>query len=460
MDKVVPVKKNNDYEIYIDDFGNMGEGIGKVDNFTVFVKDAVKGEKVKAKIIKVNKNFAIGKLIDVIEKSEDRAEPVCSIYNKCGGCQLQHLKYEKQLEFKKNKVTECLRRIAKVDLSTVKINETIGMETPNYYRNKVQLPVGEVNGEVKIGFYRERSHDIIEVDKCFIQDDTANEIMLVVKKWIKDFNIEAYNEALGKGVLRHIMIRKAFKTGQIMLVLVTNTEKLPQKKELIHRITTEIKGIKGIIQNINNKKTNVVLGQREITLWGENIIEDYIGEFKFNVSSKSFFQVNPVQTEKLYETALRFAGLTGNEVVFDAYCGTGTISLFLSQKANKVYGVEMVPEAIENAKINAQQNGVDNAEFIVGKAEEEIPKLIEKGIKPEIVVVDPPRKGCEKALLESIASGEPRTIVYVSCDPATLSRDLGILNELGYEVKEVQPVDMFPETGHVETVVLLQRGIM
>ncbi|URZ05140.1 23S rRNA (uracil(1939)-C(5))-methyltransferase RlmD [Clostridium felsineum] len=460
MDKVVPVKKNNDYEIYIDDFGNMGEGIGKVDNFTVFVKDAVKGEKVKAKIIKVNKNFAIGKLIDVIEKSEDRAEPVCSIYNKCGGCQLQHLKYEKQLEFKKNKVTECLRRIAKVDLSPVKINETIGMETPNYYRNKVQLPVGEVNGEVKIGFYRERSHDIIEVDKCFIQDDTANEIMLVVKKWIKDFNIEAYNEALGKGVLRHIMIRKAFKTGQIMLVLVTNTEKLPQKKELIHRITTEIKGIKGIIQNINNKKTNVVLGQREITLWGENIIEDYIGEFKFNVSSKSFFQVNPVQTEKLYETALRFAGLTGNEVVFDAYCGTGTISLFLSQKANKVYGVEMVPEAIENAKINAQQNGVDNAEFIVGKAEEEIPKLIEKGIKPEIVVVDPPRKGCEKALLESIASGEPRTIVYVSCDPATLSRDLGILNELGYEVKEVQPVDMFPETGHVETVVLLQRGIM
>ncbi|URZ02091.1 23S rRNA (uracil(1939)-C(5))-methyltransferase RlmD [Clostridium felsineum] len=457
MDKVVPVKKNNDYEIYIDDFGNMGEGIGKVDNFTVFVKGAVKGEKVKAKIIKVNKNFAIGKLIDVIEKSEDRAEPVCSIYNKCGGCQLQHLKYEKQLEFKKNKVTECLRRIAKVDLSTVKINETIGMETPNYYRNKVQLPVGEVNGEVKIGFYRERSHDIIEVDKCFIQDDTANEIMLVVKKWIKDFNIEAYNEALGKGVLRHIMIRKAFKTGQIMLVLVTNTEKLPQKKELIHRITTEIKGIKGIIQNINNKKTNVVLGQREITLWGENIIEDYIGEFKFNVSSKSFFQVNPVQTEKLYETALRFAGLTGNEVVFDAYCGTGTISLFLSQKANKVYGVEMVPEAIENAKINAQQNGVDNAEFIVGKAEEEIPKLIEKGIKPEIVVVDPPRKGCEKALLESIASGEPRTIVYVSCDPATLSRDLAILNELGYEVKEVQPVDMFPETGHVETVVMMSK---
>ncbi|MCR3760522.1 23S rRNA (uracil(1939)-C(5))-methyltransferase RlmD [Clostridium felsineum] len=460
MDKVVPVKKNNDYEIYIDDFGNMGEGIGKVDNFTVFVKGAVKGEKVKAKIIKVNKNFAIGKLIDVIEKSEDRAEPVCSIYNKCGGCQLQHLKYEKQLEFKKNKVTECLRRIAKVDLSTVKINETIGMETPNYYRNKVQLPVGEVNGEVKIGFYRERSHDIIEVDKCFIQDDTANEIMFVIKKWIKDFNIEAYNEALGKGVLRHIMIRKAFKTGQIMLVLVTNTEKLPQKKELIHRITTEIKGIKGIIQNINNKKTNVVLGQREITLWGENIIEDYIGEFKFNVSSKSFFQVNPVQTERLYETALRFAGLTGNEVVFDAYCGTGTISLFLSQKANKVYGVEMVPEAIENAKINAQQNGVDNAEFIVGKAEEEIPKLIEKGIKPEIVVVDPPRKGCEKALLESIASGEPRTIVYVSCDPATLSRDLGILNELGYEVKEVQPVDMFPETGHVETIVLIQRKII
>ncbi|ADZ19573.1 SAM-dependent methyltransferase [Clostridium acetobutylicum EA 2018] len=457
MEKVIPVKKNNDYEIYIDDFGNMGEGIGKIDNFTVFVKDAVKGEKVRAKIIKVNKSFAIGKLIDIIEKSQDRTEPVCSIYKKCGGCQLQHLKYTEQLEFKKNKVVECLKRIGKLDLSSVRINETIGMEDPYFYRNKVQLPVGETAGEAKIGFYRERSHEIIEVDKCFIQDDSANEIILLIKRWIKEFNIEGYNEYSGKGTLRHIMIRKAFKTGQIMLVLVTNTENVPHKKELIHMITTEIQGIKGIIQNINNKKTNVILGQREITLWGESTIEDYIGEFKFNISSKSFFQMNPIQTEKLYSAALKYAGLTGKEVVFDAYCGTGTISLFLSQNAKKVYGVEIIPEAIENAKINAKQNGIENTEFIVGKSEEEIPKLIEKGIAPEVVVVDPPRKGCEKSLLHSIAEASPKTIVYVSCDPATLSRDLGILSELGYEVNEVQPVDMFPMTGHVETIVLIKR---
>lgn len=457
MDKVIPVEKNKDYEIYIDSFGNMGEGIGKINNFTVFVKGAVKGERAKIKIVKVNKNFAFGKLLEVIEKSDKRCEPICSIYNNCGGCQLQHISYSEQLEFKEHKVIDCLERIGKLDTNSIIVHDTIGMENPHYYRNKVQLPVGEVYGKVKIGFYRERSHEIIEVDKCFIQDEAANEIMLIIKKWIEKFNITGYNEALGTGILRHIMIRKAFKTGDVMLVLVTNGANLPHKEKLIHSITTEVKGIMGIIQNINNKKTNVVLGQKEITLWGQNTIQDYIGEFKFNISPKSFFQVNPVQTEKLYSTALKYAGLTGKEVVFDAYCGTGTISLFLSQNAKKVYGVEIIPEAIENAKINAKQNGVENAEFIVGKSEEEIPKLIANGIKPEVVVVDPPRKGCEKSLLYAIAEASPRTIVYVSCDPATLGRDLGILSESGYEVVEVQPVDMFPETGHVETVVNLCR---
>lgn len=458
MNKVIPVEKNKDYEIYIDGLGNMGEGVGKIDNFTIFVKGAIKGEKVRIKITKVNKNFAFGRLIEVIEEAKDRSEPICSNYKRCGGCQMQHLSYEAQLEFKKQKVVDCIERIGKIDSNSVIIHDTIGMNPPHYYRNKVQLPVGEKNGEPQIGFYAERSHEIIDIDKCYIQFEAANEIMSLIKAWMTEYKIRGYNEQTGTGTLRHIMVRRGFKTGQIMLVLVTTNENLPHKKELIDAITENINEITGIIQNINSKKTNVILGEKEITLWGKDQIQDYIGEFKFNISSKSFFQVNPVQTEKLYNAALKYAGLTGNEVVFDAYCGTGTISLFLSQNAKMVYGVEIIPEAIENAKINAIENKIKNAEFIVGKSEEEIPKLIERGIKPEVVVVDPPRKGCEKVLLESIASAAPRTIVYVSCDPATLGRDLGILNGIGYEVKEVQPVDMFPETGHVETIVLIQRA--
>lgn len=457
MNKLVPVEKNKDYEIYIDGFGSMGEGIGKIDNFTVFVKGAVKGEKVKVKITKVNKNFAFGRVMDIIEKSGDRTEPICPAYKRCGGCQMQHLSYKAQLEFKKQKVVDCIERIGKIRTASIIVHDTIEMKPPYYYRNKVQLPVGEKNGEVQIGFYAERSHEIIDIDKCYIQFEAANEMIKLVKEWMNEFKIQGYDEQTGRGTLRHIMIRKGFKTEQIMLVLITVNEALPHKKELIESITQNIDGITGIIQNINSKKTNVILGEKEITLWGDNEIQDYIGEFKFNISSKSFFQVNPVQTEKLYAAALKYAGLTGNEVVFDAYCGTGTISLFLSQNAKMVYGVEIIPEAIENAKINAAQNKVTNAEFIVGKSEEEIPKLIERGIKPEVVVVDPPRKGCEKVLLDAIAGAGPRTIVYVSCDPATLSRDLGTLSELGYEVKEVQPVDMFPATGHVETVVLMSR---
>lgn len=457
MNKVVPVEKNKDYEIYIDGFGSMGEGIGKIDNFTVFVKGAVKGEKIKVKITKVNKNFAFGRIMEIIEKSKDRTEPICPVYKGCGGCQMQHLSYEAQLEFKKQKVVDCIERIGKIKLDSVPVHDTIGMKPPYYYRNKVQLPVGEKNGEVKIGFYAERSHEIVDIDKCCIQFEAANEIVGIIKTWMKEYKIRGYNEQIGTGTLRHIMIRKGFRTEQIMIVLVTVNEALPHKKELVESLTQNIDGITGIIQNINSKKTNVILGEKEITLWGDSQIQDYIGKFKFNISSKSFFQVNPVQTEKLYAAALRYAGLTGNEIVFDAYCGTGTISLFLSQNAKMVYGVEIIPDAIENAKINAAQNKVTNAKFIVGKSEEEIPKLIKRGIKPEVVVVDPPRKGCERCLLEAIASAGPRIVVYVSCDPATLGRDLGILSELGYRVKEVQPVDMFPETGHVETVVLLSQ---
>lgn len=452
---VVPVEKNMDYVMTIDNMGYEGEGVGKIDNFTVFVAGAIIGEKVKIKIVKVSKSYAFGKLLEIIEPSSSRIEPVCSIYKNCGGCNLQHIDYEGQLDFKTNRVMQVVNRIGK--LEDVIIHPTLGMDSPYNYRNKVQLPVSNKNGQVDIGFYAARSHDIINNETCHIQDKAADIVVKLTRQWIKDCNIQSYNEETHQGILRHIMIRKGFKTGEVMVVLVTNGKALPHKEEFIAVMTKKIQGLVSIVQNINNEKTNVILGARCVTLWGKDAITDYIGEFKFEVSPLSFFQVNSAQTEVLYGKALEYANLSGGEVVLDAYCGTGTISLFLSQKAKKVYGVEIVPEAIENAKINASENKVDNAEFIVGQAEVVIPNLISKGVIADVVVVDPPRKGCEKILLEAIASMGPKTIVYVSCDPGTLARDLGILDELGYRTLEIQPVDMFPQTAHVECVVGLCR---
>lgn len=455
MMKNIPVEKNKDYIIDISGMGSEGEGVGKIENFTVFIPHAIKGERCKVKIVKVNKNFAFGKLVEVVEPSLNRTEAVCSIYNRCGGCQIQHMSYKEQLEFKRQKVKDVINRIGKID---VEVEPVIGMENPYRYRNKVQLPIGKENGEVKIGFYAQRSHQIIDISTCYIQDEIGDKVIALTKEWIKQYNIEPYNEEIHKGSIRHIMIRRAFKTGEVMVVIVTKTDELPHKEEFVNIMVQNIPGLKSIMQNVNNKKTNVIMGEKNITLWGKDTIVDYIGKFKFNISPLSFFQVNPIQTEILYSKALEYADLKGQEIVFDAYCGTGTISLFLSQKAKKVYGVEIIKEAIDNAIINAKENGIDNTEFIVGKSEEVIPELINKGIKADVVVVDPPRKGCEKSLLEEIAKISPKRIVYVSCDPATLARDLGILRDLGYETKKVQPVDMFPQTGHVETVVLLQRA--
>jgi 23S rRNA (uracil1939-C5)-methyltransferase len=459
MNNNIPVEKNEIYTINIEALGYEGEGIGKIDDFTVFVKGAIDGEVVEAKIIKVNKNFAFGKLISIIKKSPNRVEPICEIYGKCGGCGLQHLSYEKQLNFKKKRVKDCLERIGKLNLNNndININETIGMENPYRYRNKVQLPVGNKNGEVVVGFYSARSHEIIPMKKCYIQHEVGDEIVALVKTWIKKHNISLYDEENGQGIIRHIMVRKAFKNGDVMVVIIANSNKLPYKEELIKLLQENIAQLKSIVLNINKNRTNVILGDRCETIFGEDNIVDSIGKFKFNISPLSFFQVNPVQTEVLYKKALDYADLRGNEIVFDAYCGAGTISLFLSQKAKRVYGVEIIKEAIEDAKKNAIQNNVQNVEFIVGQSEKVIPELISKGIRADVVVVDPPRKGCEKSLLEAIAKMAPEKIVYVSCDPGTLARDLGILNGLNYKVVEVQPVDMFPETGHVETVVLMSR---
>lgn len=451
----IPVEKNLDYEIEITGQGSNGEGVGKIDGFTVFVPGGIKGEHINIKIIKLEKSYAIGKILDIKKSSAHRTEPACPIYKKCGGCNLQHMDYEGQLEFKKQRVIDAMTRIGK--LENIKVNDVHGMDNPYRYRNKVQLPVGACGCEIKIGFYAPRTHDIIDMEACLIQTEAGDKISKILKDFIINNNIEVYNEHKGTGSLRHIMIRRAFKTGETMLVLVTNTELLPFKEKLIEEVKSQLPEVTSIIQNTNKKNTNVILGETTKTLWGKDTITDYIGEFSFNISPKSFFQVNPIQTEVLYSKALEYADLTGEETVFDAYCGAGTISLFLAQKAKKVYGVEIIPEAIENAKENALNNNITNVEFLVGEAEKIIPDLISQNIKADVVVVDPPRKGCDQTLLHAIATMSPQRIVYVSCDPGTLARDLAILDTLGYKTLVLQPVDMFPQTAHVECVVKLYR---
>ena len=451
------VEKNKEYIFDIISQGYEGEGIAKIDNkYPIFIVGALKGEKVKVRIVKVNKNFAYGKLMEVLEPSEERVNPPCAIYKRCGGCKLQHASYKAQLDFKWDRVKDCVSKIGKLDPTIVKY--PLGMENPWRYRNKVQLPIGLINGEVKIGFFAPRSHDIIDMESCLIQDEIGDKVVKLTREWIEKFNIRPYNvdgEYDEKGIVRHIMIRRGFTTNEVMIVLVTNGEKLPHKEEFVDLMVKNIPGIKSVIQNINSKKTNVILGLESKTLWGEDTISDYIGDFRFNISPLSFFQVNPIQTEVLYGKALEYANLTGNEEVFDAYCGTGTITLFLSQKAKKVYGVEIIPQAIDNAWINAKENKVENVEFFVGESEVVIPDLINKGVKADVVVVDPPRKGCDKKLLDAITNIDAKKIVYVSCDPSTLGRDLQVLEENGYKTLEVQPVDMFPNTAHIENVALL-----
>lgn len=449
-----PIQKGLEYTLDITGMGSEGEGVGKIDGFTVFVKGAIIGESVKVKIIKKTKNYAVGKIEEIITNSESRIEPKCSIYKYCGGCNMQHINYEKQLDLKRQKVEDAIKRIGKID---IKVNETLGMENPLRYRNKVILPVGKDGEEVKIGFYAPRSHSIINMETCSIQHEVADKLSFIIRNWIKENNISVYNEEKGIGNLRNIMIRYGFKTKEAMVVLVTREKEIKGLNKLVDTIKESIPEVKSIIQNINPKNTNVVLGKVCKTIWGKDTIEDYIGDLKFSISPLSFFQVNPVQTEVLYNKALEYADLKGEETVFDAYCGTGTISLFLAKKAKKVYGVEIIEEAIENARENAKNNAIENAEFFVGEAENVIPKIINSGVKPDVVVVDPPRKGCDEKLLVAIAKAEPKRIVYVSCDPATLARDMKTLKELGYEATKVQPVDMFPETAHVETVARLER---
>lgn len=450
------MKKDDLIRLEIEDIGVDGEGIGKQDGFTFFVKDAVIGDTVEAKVMKMKKNYGYARLMNVLIPSERRGEPRCAYARQCGGCQLQAMNYEAQLEFKVNKVWNNLKRLG--GFTDLPKPEIIGMEDPWRYRNKAQFPFGtDKEGHVVTGFYAARSHNIIPTTQCWLGIEENKEILEKILKHMEKFHIPAYEEKTGKGVLRHVLIRKGFTTKEIMVCLIINGRKLKGIEELADSLK-EIPGMTSITLNINTENTNVIMGKEMISVWGQDYITDYIGDVRYQISPLSFYQVNPVQTRKLYETALEYADLKGNEIVWDLYCGIGTISLFLAQKAGQVYGVEIVPAAIEDAKKNAALNGCRNVEFFVGKAEEVLPqKYKEEGIHADVIVVDPPRKGCDMAALETMVKMAPEKIVYVSCDSATLARDLKYLCGEGYEIGKVKACDMFPWSVHVESVVLIQK---
>ncbi|TDL30596.1 23S rRNA (uracil(1939)-C(5))-methyltransferase RlmD [Jeotgalibacillus sp. S-D1] len=451
---VIPVKKNDVLQVTIEDLTHEGHGVGKVEGYPLFIPNALPGEAIDVKVVKTTKNYGFGRLMEWHEKSPDRVEPPCPVYDRCGGCQLQHLSYEGQLKAKQKQVQEVLARIGK--LPHVPVHPTIGMEEPWRYRNKSQVPIGRSDGRVISGFYAKRSHEIVDVNQCIIQEQVSDQVMQLVKEKANELGIQPYDELRHKGVLRHVVIRYGRTSGEVMVVLVTRSNHVPHLSELVDMLKENIKGLTSIVHNVNNQKTNVIMGDQTTVLWGREVIYDSIGNIQFAISARSFYQINPVQTEVLYQTALEYAELTGEESVVDAYCGIGTISLFLAQKAKKVYGVEIVEQAIEDAKINAELNGIDNAEFEAGPAEVVIPRWHKEGKKADVIVVDPPRKGCDEALLTTILEMKPKRVVYVSCNPGTLARDLRVLEDGGYQTKKVQPVDMFPQTSHVEAVAVLE----
>lgn len=492
-------QKNMELELWIEDMSVDGEGIGKADGVAFFVKDAVVGDKVRIKILKMKKRYGYGRLLQVLEPSPYRVQPLCKSYRQCGGCQVQALDYAQQLKYKEKKVWDSLSRIGGFDLKKeqgILFHPIIGMEEPFFYRNKAQFPIGtDKDGKIVTGFYAARSHQIIPNRKCFLGVDINEKILDIVIDFMQEYHILPYDEVARKGLVRHVLIRYGFATKEIMVCLVINGRNLPHADKLVERLWT-LAGMTSIVLNVNERNTNVILGEEIICLWGKAYITDYIGDVKYQISPLSFYQVNPVQTKKLYETALDYAGLSGEETVWDLYCGIGTISLFLAQKAKHVYGVEIVEAAIADAKNNARINGIDNVTFLVGKAEEVLPEYYERGVseieqsllledseenvqegetgfqkkencvpkvqagdmsRPEVIVIDPPRKGCDEKCLETILKMKPERVVYVSCNPATLARDLKYLCEKDYEIKEVQPVDMFPQGVHVECVCLLHR---
>ena len=462
------MQKNDLVTVAIEDIGVGGEGIGKVDGYTLFIKDAIIGDVVEAKIVKAKKNYGYARLMNIVTPSENRVEkPACPMARRCGGCQIQEMKYGAQLAFKEGKVRGNLERIGEVptELLDKVMQPIVGMEEPFHYRNKAQFPIGtDKEGHIITGFYAGRTHSIIPNTDCALGVAVNQKILEIILHFMENNHISAYDEEKHKGLVRHVLIRYGFKTDEIMVCLVMNGEKLPHAEKLVDKLR-KISGMTSITISVNKAKTNVIMGNEIKLLWGQTYITDYIGNVKYQISPLSFYQVNPVQTEKLYGLALDYADLNGNETVWDLYCGIGTISLFLAQKAKQVYGVEIVPQAIDDARNNAKINDITNTEFYVGKAEEVLPEYYREyqeshggeTARADVIVVDPPRKGCEESLLQTIVDMQPEKVVYVSCDSATLARDVKFLRGNGYEIKKVTPVDQFPNTVHVETVVLLSH---
>lgn len=480
------IKKNDKLELIIEDMSEDGAGIGKLDGYIWFVKDALIGDKIEASAMKMKKNYGFARLVRVIEPAPGRVKAKCPVARACGGCQMQELDYAEQLKFKEKKVYNHLKRIGGLEnlylpgevpaadsvcanaagfdrddsnAEPIVMEPIIGMEHPWRYRNKAQFPIGTgKDGQPVAGFYAGRTHSLIPVPEldCLLGCEENNELLGIVLDFMKEFKISAYDENLHKGLVRHVLLRKGFASGELMVCLVINGNKLPHAEVLVERMKAA--GVASVSLSVNKEKTNVIMGLQIINLYGPGYITDKIGNIEYRISPLSFYQVNPVQTERLYGTALEFADLSGGETVWDLYCGIGTISSFLAQKAGKVYGVEIIPEAIDDARANAERNGIKNVEFFVGKAEEVLPEQYEKNqIYADLIVVDPPRKGCDSMCLDTILKMAPKKVVYVSCDSSTLARDIKYLCESGYEVKRVRPVDMFPMSGHVETVALLSH---
>ena len=446
------LKKNDEITIEIEKFG--GEmGIAHLDGMTLFVQNALPGERVLARAQKVEKSCAFLKTLSVLAPSPDRRQPPCPYYEKCGGCVCQHMTYPLSLEMKRERVRDALTRIGGL---SVTVPPLLGMDDPWRYRNKTALPVGGVKGSPEIGFYAPRSHRIVPVDGCLIAKEESDQVLRAVRLWMTKFAVEPYDEVSRKGLIRHVMSRVS-RAGKVMAVIVAAKDTLPHEQELKALLRTAVPGLVSMYLNINRRGDNVILGQENRLLWGQERLEDTLCGLRYALSPLSFFQVNPIQTEKLYQTALDFADLRGDETVADLYCGAGTISLLLARKAKHVIGIEIVPQAIQDAEENARRNGIHNTEFHAAAAEELLPKLVKKGLRPDVIVLDPPRKGCEERVLAAIAECAPEKVVYVSCDPATLARDAKYLCAHGYTAKKCQSVDMFCQTGHVETVALLSR---
>ena len=451
----IPVNVGQRVTLPIHGITHDAEGVGKLQGFTVFVPGAIPGDEVEAEVISVKKQYARALIYKILQESPDRVTPICSHYQECGGCQLMHASYRAQLRYKRQQVESALKRIG--GLESVMVHDTLGMDNPANYRNKAQFPVGVQDGKITAGCFKLRSHDIVDLESCGIQHDANNKALAIAKELAQKYQVSVYDERLHEGLLRHILVKHAFSTNETMVVFVINGESLPQGERIAQELMSRIKSVVSVQININIRQGNVILGPETKLVAGRDYIIDELDGLKFKISARSFYQVNPAQTKVLYGKAREYAALTGSENVFDLYCGVGTIALFMASQSKHVTGIEIIPDAIRDAEENAKLNSITNTEFICGAAEDVVPRLIKQGQSPDVYIVDPPRTGCDEKLLATIAANKPARLVYVSCNPATLARDLKFLSEHGFKVVEVQPVDMFPHTSHVECVVLITK---